>query len=211
MRGGEDAKGQGGDAAGQRPREGFGRGGVSTCHLTSPPTAVQILPEPATLTPASALGLPESGLSSEAAGPGAPRAPTPQPRSLAVPGEGAEEPDAGRQRGPHRARRYPKRSRSGGGRGAGHASRADNPRGLNAPPAGPPRLGNPQPLAPAPLHLTALGAGWRCAGRTRPAHPLVRPLAREFPVLRLGPWTRGPPRLCGPFSPNLPAHFPAGT
>lgn len=55
-----------------------------------------------------------------------------------------------------------------GERGAVCSSRQQ--RGLNAPPAGPPRSRGPRPGAPAPLHLTALG---------------VRSSANRLPVLRV--------------------------
>lgn len=72
---------------------------MSTCHLLPADPAGQIAHQTPSLTPTSALGLRGQGLSSEAAGARRSLAPTPQPRSLAVPGEGAEEPDAGRQGG----------------------------------------------------------------------------------------------------------------
>lgn len=69
----------------------------------------------------------------------------PQPGSPAVPGEGAEEPDARSQGGPHLAGWCPRKAATwiGGEREAVRPGRQQP--GLNAPPAGPPRS---RPLAP---------------------------------------------------------------
>lgn len=184
---------------------------MSTCHLTSPPTAGQMLPDPPA-SPQQAFWDSGSRVSvAKPRGPALPVPPRPSPAHLLS----LEKARRNQMPGAREDRILPGGTRSEGGAEEdaelGHASRADNPRGLNAPPAGPPRPRNPWPLAPAPLHLTALGAAGRCAERARPAHPLVRPLAREFPVLRLGQWTRGPPRLCGPLlQPELAGSLPSG-
>lgn len=132
----------------------------------------------------------------------------PQPGSPTVPGEGAEEPDAGSQGGPHLAGWCPPKEGSdadGGGRRAVSPSR--RPRDLNAPPAGPPRPHGPVPGAPAPLHLTALGSDPEqtdCPSSHGPASTWFSPA-----------WTRpGDPQcteLLGPLPlPCAPRSLPAG-
>lgn len=112
---------------------------MSTCHLTSPPTAGQMLPDPPA-SPQQALWDSESGLSSEAAGPAlsCPHAPAPA-HLLSL-----EKARRNQMPGAREDRILPGGTRSEGGAeqrtADGHASRADNPRGLGyVPPAGPPR------------------------------------------------------------------------